>query len=69
MGVGSVVRSGQLEFSPPDVFECANRIESVRNREYGWLRIDIDVQVFLWLHLSEKLEPFEIVLLEKEGFS
>ena len=55
-------------FWVPNFSECSDRSKSVRNRKLGFLRIDIDLQIFIWIHLSKKLEQFQIRKWKKSGF-
>ena len=45
--------------------EASNRLESVRNRKNGFLRIDIDVQIIFWVYLGKNLEPLENLVMKK----
>ena len=45
--------------------ECSDRSETIGNRQICFLRMDIDVQIFLRVRLSKNLEPFEILLMKK----
>ena len=50
---------------PNRTWSAINRSVTIRNRKYMFFAIDIDVQIFLWQHLSKKLHLFWSVLVDK----